>query len=417
MDIYAEKQAVKQMKEGDFSKFLLLFDSNFEDLYKYVYRRVNDLSEAESIVKTTFLDALGQINNTPEDVNYAIWLYSLAKVRIWAFMEKTNLAGDRLEIETEEKKQKKEIERILGKLSLEEREILRLKFFEQVSDGDIMFILDMDEGLIGPKIYRVLKRIHFLLFGENEEKQGVYFGELSGFLSKTVEGEKIEVSSALKLNLRTEISIKLDKKDFAIEGEEEKVSEEEAGEVKKQSELKGSDDPAKVFVEAAREMKEEEELEKEKERIRFERREKISDFIDSWKNTLVFSCSVIFVCILSLVFLRFGFFDFEKTLDYKKLIPRFAQEKCEVEIVFEGGFSKKEKSLINERVSDRLCEHFLVKDLKITAFSNDKIGVEVVVVDWVLEYNFQKYINDWRIKKYYRTFVSDQKYGKIPRNA
>jgi hypothetical protein len=53
--------------------------------------------------------------------------------------------------------------------------------------------LGIEDGTIGPKIYRVLKRAHFLLFGESDERQGVYFGELSGFLARMRDLEYIDV--------------------------------------------------------------------------------------------------------------------------------------------------------------------------------------------------------------------------------
>jgi DNA-directed RNA polymerase specialized sigma24 family protein len=93
MDLYVERQAIEQMKAGDASKFLLLFDENFTPLYRYVLRRVFDTAEAERITRMTFLDALGQIQNTPMDTSYTVWLYSLAKPRVWDYLARNNEAA------------------------------------------------------------------------------------------------------------------------------------------------------------------------------------------------------------------------------------------------------------------------------------------------------------------------------------
>ena len=76
MDIHVEKQCVDQMKSGNTRQFLMLFDAYFSDLYKYVARRVGHGEDTELIVRLTFLDALGQIQNTPVDTGYLIWLYN-----------------------------------------------------------------------------------------------------------------------------------------------------------------------------------------------------------------------------------------------------------------------------------------------------------------------------------------------------
>ena len=88
MDLYVERQCVDKMKGGNSKQFLLLLDANFVDVYGYVARRVGDRAEVEKIVRLTFLDALGQIGNTPTDVSYLIWLYSLAKPRVWDYIAK-----------------------------------------------------------------------------------------------------------------------------------------------------------------------------------------------------------------------------------------------------------------------------------------------------------------------------------------
>ena len=131
MDLYVERQCVDKMKGGNAKQFLLLFDASFRDVYKYVARRVGDRAESEKIVRLTFLDALGQIGNTPTDVSYLTWLYSLAKPRVWDRIAKESISRQR-GLVTPFDLEKKENEEVVGKIdktmkkmSLEEQEILR----------------------------------------------------------------------------------------------------------------------------------------------------------------------------------------------------------------------------------------------------------------------------------------------------
>lgn len=427
MDLYVERQCVEQMKDSDPKKFLMLFDANFEALCKYVFRRVGDSGEAEKILRLAFLDALGQIQNTPVDIGYIVWLYSLAKPRVWEYVSRTSfptkqglIGADEVEVAKKgESDFVEKVSRMLKKLSLEEREILQLKFFEEVADGDVMTVLGTTEGVIGPKIYRVLKRAHLLLFGESDEKQGVYFGELSGFLAKARDLEKIEIPMVLKLSLRADLEKRIDRKEMAIESEEVSefagkempfVTREEANANFSRSEKSGSKDPAKIFVAAVKEMKEEEALSQLKEQRKFEREEFIMDVVERFKGVLL-AIPVLILVVMVAIFV-FGNLDFED----EKLVERGYPTACSIEVEFDGDFTDGEKRSVNSGVSDRLCDHFEVKKLLISRKDEGKVEVKVDVPRWFLDYKFAKKMKEWRIKEYAKTTDSDQQSRKILRN-
>lgn len=427
MDLYVEKQCVDQIKAGNMKQFLLLFDSNFADLYRYVARRVGESEQVERIARLTFLDALVQTQATPSDTAYLVWLYSLARPRVWedisrsSFPEKQGLISSTPDVavagsEAEEALSK--VEKMMKKLSLEEREIFRLKFFEEVSDGDVMTILGVSEGTIGAKIYRVLKRAHFLLFGESDERQGVYFGELTGLLSRVRGLEKIIMPEAFKLSLRADLSARIDRREFAVESEV--VEAEEVADGPKMPpvtimnedvhEFKGSNDPAKIFVEAVREMRDEEEAQRLRDQLKIEREEKVFDFVEKWKWLFAAIPAAIFVGIV-------GFFVFR--VFFNGVIERGYPVACKTEVVFKGDFSDGEKRSVNKGVSNRICGKFDVKKLLITRLEDGKVKVNVDVPNWMLEYKFAKKVkkaSPWRIKEYARTLSSNEKSGKISRN-
>lgn len=412
MDLYVERQAISEMKAGDNAKFLLLFEAYFADLYRYVFRRVKDSSETERIVRTTFIDALGQIQNTPLDVSYLIFLYSLARPRVFEWMEQEAKADiARGSAEAVGSGEGADFERMMGKLSFEEREILRLKFFEQVIDGDILVILDLDEGGVGQKIYRVLKRAHFLLFGESDERTGVYFGQLSGLFERVKAVENVQVPEVLKLTLKADLINRIERKAFAMEGEEVKIAngapfvvKNGGGEV-----LRGSNDPAKIFVEAVKEMKEEEKERLKRESEKYERQERFMKFVDKWKAVLTLVPVFLFVIVVSFLVYKF--------VGFRLLVERGYNTSCGIEIDFEGEFSDGELRGIYGGVNNRLCDHFEVSALKIVRNEDGTLDVSVDVPLWILEYNFgqktYKQITSWRVKKYARNFSGDDKSGEV----
>ncbi|MFH1533638.1 MAG: hypothetical protein ABID64_01795 [Nitrospirota bacterium] len=402
MDLYVERQCIDNMKGGDSKQFLLLFEANFKDVHKYVARRVADRQEVEKIVRLTFLDALGQIRSTPTDVGYVIWLYSLAKPRVWDYIAKSSFPGQ-LGLITVSGKGKEgddniveKVDKMMKKLSLEEREILRLKFFEEVADGDLITILGLEEGKLGPKIYRVLKRAHFLLFGEDKEKKKVYFGKLSGLFENVRKLEVIELPEVLKLSLKADFTNRIERKNFAINGEVVKEKEPFVA-VKEDAEApQGSNDPAKVFVEAVKEMREEEEEERVKQQEKLERQEKAYDFIDKWKGVLVLIPIVLFIWIIVLVVMSlWGFFD--------KGVKRGYVNTCEVEVEYDGEMSDSVRRSIDRGITNRICDYFEVQEMSIAYGGTGDVFVEVDVTDWLLEYRFARKNGEWRIKKYART--------------
>ncbi|MCX6734752.1 MAG: RNA polymerase sigma factor [Candidatus Peregrinibacteria bacterium] len=428
MDLYVERQCIQQIKEGNIKQFLLLFDANFADLYKYVARRVGDVEVADKIVRLTFIDALGQAQSTPDESAYIVWLCGLARPRVWeeisrsSFPEKQGLisvvATDGQAESTENEEAISKVDKMMKKLSLEEREIFRLKFFEEVSDGDVMSILSISEGSIGSKIYGVLKRAHFLLFGKSDERQGVYFGELTGLLSRVRELEKIVIPEVLKLSLRADLAARIDRKEFAINSEPMEEERPKEPPVKVVTEVfKGSNDPAKIFVSAVKEMREEEEIQKMQDSLKFEREEKIFDFLERWKWAFTVVPGMVFVGLIGIFIFNFW---------SNRPIERGYITACKIEVKYKGDFSDAEIRNVDKGISDQICGHFDVKKLLISRLDDGKVQVNVDVPKWLLEYKFAKKLKDpnagvtaavnagpWRIKEYARTLSSNEKSGEV----
>ncbi|MCK9186539.1 hypothetical protein M0P48_03820 [Candidatus Gracilibacteria bacterium] len=458
MDLYVEKQCVSQMKAGNARQFLLLFDAFFDDLYRYVARRVENPADIRKIVKLTFLDALGQIQNTPEDSGYLVWAYALAFPRVTdsiaksSFPAKTGFisAQESQEMSAEDGDVVGMTEKVMKKMTLEEREIVRLKFFEQVSDGDVMTVLGISEESVGIKIYRVLKRLHFLLFGENRTKNGVYFGDVSGLFERARALEKIEIQSIFKLELRMTISNKIERQDLAIDAEVVTDKEVRVSEKKESFEsfegAKGSDDPAKIFVKASKEMTNEDwaDLEREKqEKIRKIEEdeamadeevgnERIMEILERWKGVLIGAPIFLFFVI--------GFFVVTNIFMFNGKIERGYPTICVAAkagvVDFSGGilggilptnnpikgdgeFYDAEKRSIVGQIVDRACGAFEVQSLTVKKVNDTTLQVNVAIKDWKMEYKFVKSDEQWRIKKFLKTYGaeisanSDDKSGEV----
>jgi len=403
MDLYVERQCVDDLRIGKMERFLMLFDANFEELYKYVSRRVFDEAEVSRIVRLTFLDAFGQAKNTPTDTAYIVWLYSLAKPRVWQFIS-DNSSNENVVVFLGDAPDFVKARSVMQKLSLEEREILLLKFFEQVSDGDVMVVLGMEDGSIGPKIYRVLKRVHLLLFGDDGGNDTVYFSSITSFFEGLRTKEGFSSFDILKLQVKEELDKKIHLKDFSVDAEilsekkEFQKRAEETGVVGK-----GSNDPAKIFVNAVKDMRAEDEINRIREQEKLERSETIMSFIDRWRVLLALVPVAIFLVFFVMFLTRF--------VDFK--VKRGYPTVCETDVLFDGDFSDGEKRAVISNVSDKLCEHFDVEKLVLAKQGDDVLNVSVDIPQWRLDYKFVLYSDKWRIQKYERTFSSDGQSGEV----
>jgi|GEM_PF-2005377 len=282
MDLRTENQYKENFLQ-DPRGFLHLFVDSFSGLYRYVARRVSDEVVREQITGLVYLDAIGQMSTCPRDVNFLTWLYGLARVRVKEYVKggvvgpNTTLSSPIFDgagvvdgVYDDEMKLKQQAETFFSILTLEEQEIIRLKFFEELTDGEVMYVLGMVEGTIGAKIYQVLKRGYEVLFGQVADGTGVYYGELHSFLSRLKNIEKIPVSETFKLKLRSEVEAKLERM-YMDKFEKKQDTRQSQGAGRSHGARQsqgaawteaaagvGSKDPAKAFVYAAKGMSKEE---------------------------------------------------------------------------------------------------------------------------------------------------------------
>lgn len=172
-----EQKLVEEAKR-DPEKFIVLYDKYFNQIYRYVYRRVNEKETAEDLVSQTFYDAFSHLKDYEwRGYSFSAWLYKIAHNNVLKWYrerqktplsemaegfefvdEQTNLVKDVIEKETQG-----EIQELLAKLEPEDREIIRLKFFEEASNIEIAEIMGLSPNHIGVKVFRALKKVKILL--------------------------------------------------------------------------------------------------------------------------------------------------------------------------------------------------------------------------------------------------------------
>jgi len=172
-----EQKMVEEAKKNP-QAFAALYDKYFDQIYRYVYRRCSDKATVYDLVSQTFYDALTHIKNYEwRGYSFSSWLYKIAHNNVLKWyrdhgrMQMTDLEEGQeipdLHVNISKgavtKEDKDEIQAVLTKLEPEEREIIRLKFFEEASNIEIAEIMGLSANHIGVKVFRALKKVKQLL--------------------------------------------------------------------------------------------------------------------------------------------------------------------------------------------------------------------------------------------------------------
>jgi len=181
-----EKLLLYKIKKNDKEAFIKAYDLYVDQLHRFIYFKVGSREEAEDICSAVFLKTWNYIleNTLRDHKTLKALLYKIARNLIIDHYRKNkdreniSLDGDN-GIEVIDEKQNSArtmelktdllvLETRLPELKDEYREVIILRFVNELSIKEIAEILDKPKGNIRVLIFRALKALKELL--ENEEK-------------------------------------------------------------------------------------------------------------------------------------------------------------------------------------------------------------------------------------------------------
>lgn len=162
---------VKKVQEGDQNAFAKVYDILIDQVYRYVFYRVND-EEAEDIVENAFLKVWENIKKyrQEEGKSFSAWVfriahnlvvdhYRAAKDREFDELD-LNMADENREHNpiktTENTIQQKVLKVALNKLKSPYKEVIIYKFINELSNQEVAEILDKNEGSLRVLQFRAL---------------------------------------------------------------------------------------------------------------------------------------------------------------------------------------------------------------------------------------------------------------------
>jgi RNA polymerase sigma factor (sigma-70 family) len=162
-------------------RFRRLYEEHYEMLLAYAARRCPDPSEARDIVADTFLVLWRRLEAAPDDKEVPLWLHGVIR-RVLANHYRGRMRRDRLAArfaqtareapETDELAETnmhaRQVLNALMALSEQQREVLLLAAWEQLSTVEIAAVLGCSENAAALRLHRARKRLTEVYKKENE---------------------------------------------------------------------------------------------------------------------------------------------------------------------------------------------------------------------------------------------------------
>ena len=169
------KQILQKAQNGDSEAFGFIYDHFADKIYRFIYFRVGHKEVAEDILSDTFVKSWEKINqiNTPHALSG--WLYQIAKNNIIDYYrikkelvpleEVENILEDAVSPVdlTNASIQQKKILQVMDQLSSEQQEVIKYKFFEDLTNEEIAYVMGKTVGAVRVLQHRAIIKLKELL--------------------------------------------------------------------------------------------------------------------------------------------------------------------------------------------------------------------------------------------------------------
>ena len=170
-EIRAEEKLVEEAKR-DPARFQPLYEKYFSTVFRFIHRKVDEKDTTADLTSQVFLKVLLHLPRyQSQGLPLSAWLYRIATNEVMQYFRITKNVRkilidetllSRLHQQTEEptlETLQAKLETILPQLSLNEIQLVELRFYEAKPFREIGFILNITENTAKVRLHRVLDKI------------------------------------------------------------------------------------------------------------------------------------------------------------------------------------------------------------------------------------------------------------------
>jgi RNA polymerase sigma factor (sigma-70 family) len=175
-----------KVRSGDLDKMALLFHRHHRPLYGFLFQMTRQKEASEDMLQNVFYRMLRSRHTFTGEGDFKTWMYFIARnvirdhikkgSRDPGFYDMSELAekigGDmRTDEQVERKLEIKALQRALGFLHPDSREVLILSRFQELKHEEIARVLDISVGAVKVRIHRAMNQLKELYQSSEQEKK------------------------------------------------------------------------------------------------------------------------------------------------------------------------------------------------------------------------------------------------------
>jgi RNA polymerase sigma-70 factor, ECF subfamily len=171
----ADDRLLIEAAQRDPARFAELYELNFERVYAYIVRRVQDRAEAEDLTAEVFHQALANLSRFEwRGIPFAVWLFRIAGNLISDRRQRSGreVAGDEIidaaqvgPVEIEEVERRATLFRLVETLPAEQKRVLIMRFVDQKSIKQVSQAIRKTEGAVKQLQFRALSALRARMEG------------------------------------------------------------------------------------------------------------------------------------------------------------------------------------------------------------------------------------------------------------
>jgi len=167
-------------QKGDKDAYGAIYNLYYKQVYRYCYFNLRDSALAQDVVQETFLKAWKSIGSFSLENGGTVqaFLYRIArnliidhsrKKRTTRLDEHENIeAESQIEENIDRDSEKEKLKEAIGQLGEKDRQIVILRYFEEMSFAEMSKVIKIREGALRVRIHRILEKLKGII--ENDRR-------------------------------------------------------------------------------------------------------------------------------------------------------------------------------------------------------------------------------------------------------